>query len=112
MSVSINTIREMLLSEDLETFKLALNILENHTIDDATEEDLLPISMNTLIRYPEGGTIRYIQYTSILAYADNELLKNCSYTNGNLNKFRFLPIHIKYTSGFFNIDPRYYEIIK
>ena len=107
MSVSINTIREMLLSEDLETFKLALNILENHAVDDATEEDLLPISMNFTISCEK----RIIRYTSILAYADNELLKNCSYTNGNLNKFKFLPIHLKYTSRFFNIDPRYYEII-
>lgn len=112
MSVSINTIREMLLSEDLETFKLALSILGSQPVTDTTEEDFLPISMNILIRYPEGGIIRYIQYTSILAYTDNELLKNCNYTNGNFNKFRFLPIHPKYTSGFFNTDPRYYEIVK
>lgn len=108
MSVSINAIREMLLSEDLETFKLALSILGNQPVTDATEEDSLPISMNVIIRC-EG---RIIRYTSILAYANNELLKNCNYTNGNFNKFKFLPIHPKYTSAFFNTDPRYYEIFK
>ena len=119
MSILISTIREMLLSEDEQVFKLALNILGNHIPDDVTEEDLLPVSMNFIIRYKQYGHKNWevIHYTSILSYACHHLLRDSAlFLNnnnyGNFVKLKFLPIHPKYTLKFFNKDSSEYEILR